>query len=517
MAAPAACGGDSSDDGTHDAGADGSIFGPPPGPQITAIAVDGGNVRQGSGGAPTNAAAVVHVTGTKLGGATSVVVAGDIQGVIVTNTPTELAFTVNVPHGAPLGVQALAVTTAEGTQSVTNGVTIVPITAAPTGADSVGDTHTTTAATEGNPVRSLAKAISLAAAGDTILLKNGVYDRSGGDDFAKPDSGPNVPVGLTIRGESIGGVRLVGGKSQCGEAESRDGLVLAGATQLESLDISGFCVGIQAKVGAAHILDVAVHDNLTDGIQVAGTSEMTFENVDVSKNMSGVSIADTAKATITNGHVSGNANWGIISSSGNYNSLAVTGTEFSANGTLGGDNTFAAIKANTNKATTGIIAIVGANFHDNDVNAVVLQNVGVKATITSSTFKNNHYLALNVGGQGGPATVTVRGSTFVGSLNGIYLNGAPVDLGTVASPGGNTFETCSNSKDCAAVADDRDVSPAPVPVHGNTWTGIANQTPPTGCSAGDVPYPAATQRFWRIAHPGTCSSSTTGTGNVMLN
>src|SRR5205823_6276673 len=125
------------------------------------------------------------------------------------------------------------VTTAEGTGSFENGVTITPITAGPTGTDTAPDAGTAFVATDEHPVRSLAKAISLAAPGDTVFLKAGDYNHANGDDFfapGRPDS--NVPAGLTVQGEA--GTKLVGPAAvSCGTAGAAYGLVLAGDTHLE--------------------------------------------------------------------------------------------------------------------------------------------------------------------------------------------------------------------------------------------------------------------------------------------
>ena len=508
IVAIAACG-DSSpqDNATPDGG--GPIIPPPPGPQVTGIAVEGGQSRQGSGAAPTNAPTIVHVTGSKLEGVISVTV-GSMRGTIVANTPTQVTFLISVPHGAPLGVQALNLTTPEGSQSFMDGVTVAPITVASTGTDAPTDATAASVGTDGNPLRSLAKAISLAASGDTILLKDGVYDQAGGDDYVKPGREPNVPVGLTLRGESAGGAKLVGaGRVQCTDSTAQMGLILAGDTRIENLDLSGFCVAVYARAGTVTLRGLVVHNIGDDGIQASDAANITFDNVDVSDSGgSGAWIDGGATATFINGRFAHNSANGIYAISAN--SLTVTGTEFASNGTA---RDHAGIRAEfiTSPAS---ITITRANFHDNPYTAVLLNNPAASATITNSTFKNNPFLGLNVGGGESTVPVTVRGSVFSGSLNDVYLNGAPVDLGTPTSFGGNTFDTGQND---AAIANDRGSTWPPIFLTGNAWTGIGGQQPPTGCTTTDVPSASAPRRFWRIATPGSCTSATTGTGNVMLN
>ncbi|WP_394824061.1 right-handed parallel beta-helix repeat-containing protein [Pendulispora albinea] len=481
-----------------DAGSDGYVIPLPSAPQILGVRVEGGQIRQGSGAAPSSTPAVVYLSGAKLDEISSVTVGDALRGTIVRNTSAEIVFAINVPHGAPLGVHGVKIVGPGGTASVANAVTITPITVAPTGTDGGPDAKAYDG-TNDHPFRSLKRAFSLAQAGDTVLLKDGVHEVA--NDDAVPRGGePNVPAGITIKGQSAA-AKLVGPrKVGCAQPTARYAFVLAGDTQLQGLDVSEFCTAILAKAGTVSVRDVRLHDMGEHGIQAMGTAKITLENVDAKNNAeAGLMVLDTARVTVVNGHFIGNGSWGIHMVG--VGPLTVTGTEIGENGSPG-DPESSGIWTHNDSAPVSV-SITNGNFHDNPRNALIFQNdKGGSASVTDSFFKGHRFVGLAIGGGSSADVIRVRGSTFVASP--IYLNGAPVDFGTPASPGGNTFEDMS-------IDDDRGPElRLPVTVSGNVWrrTG-SSQQPPAGCWA-ESKLP-----FWHLSNPGSCSSP--ATDNVIIN
>jgi len=390
-AVAAACGSDSSSGGGNPDG--GSQIAPEPAPSITNVAVDGSagaQVRQGYGGVPTYAKATIHITGKFLEGAINASV-GSIAGEITDSSSTTVTFTVIVPHGAPLGLQPVVVSTPRGSQSFASGVTITPITSSPAGTDGIPDAGTdagsagtsdaaagTPVGTDESPFRSLAKALSIASAGDTVFLRTGPYSQgTSGDAFASDPQHPNVAQGLTIKGES--GTTLVGGGA------ANYGLVLAGDARIETLDISSFHDGVVApSSGNVTLSYVTSHDNIYEGLTFGGTSNVTLESVVVSGNHGdGVSIVEGASVAFTSGHIYNSAGVGIKSTGSG--TIAMTGTEVNNNSQDGIEFT----------GGPSNVSITSANIHDH-------ANSGLLASQSSHT----------------PVSITITGTKFIRVLSG---------------------------------------------------------------------------------------------------
>ncbi|WP_394823636.1 right-handed parallel beta-helix repeat-containing protein [Pendulispora albinea] len=487
---------------------------------IARVTADG-PLRQGFGAPPTDTAVTVHVVGTRLEGAEEVRVGPAdkaIFGIVTENTPTTLAFTVKVPHGAPLGKQPLTARVANGTVSYADAVTIGPIVASPDGRDSRDastiDANPASSAepagTEGSPFRSLTKAISVAGEGDTILLRDGTYDAQHGETFptitshSPVTSAPNVLAGLTIKGESAEKTRIVGPSSEvCAVGKGQVGLALAGDARIESLDVSGFCEGVSVNAGAATVVGVRVH-HVYVGIYALGHANVTLESVDADAWADAVEAVEQASLHVVGGRL--HHSWNGISFR-SRGTLTVTGTEIDANGEPDDDGT-----GGIWLPYESVVTITDAKIHDNNPFGILTgyKITSLPLTVTRTSFVNNARAGLYIGGR---CTVKARESTFADKQHDVWIeSGAVLDFGTPKDPGKNTFIICGA---CNAFLDGRSagnkLDTPPITVTGNTWIGIP-ASPPVGCSAADSS--AATPRYWQIRNPGYCPSAI---GNVILN
>lgn len=126
------------------------------------------------------------------------------------------------------------------------------------------------------PLRTLGKAVTLAASGDTIHLAAGQFTPLGnGDKFPI-----TVPSGITIEGT----LNASGGKatvlSPQTSAEQATGLVLAGDATIKHLEMDVFGTAIQAGAGVQSLdnLDLILNH---DGVSVFGKAKATLSNSEV--------------------------------------------------------------------------------------------------------------------------------------------------------------------------------------------------------------------------------------------
>ncbi|HWL85127.1 MAG TPA: right-handed parallel beta-helix repeat-containing protein [Polyangiaceae bacterium] len=537
-AAAAACGGGSSGGGGDTSDAGGTVV-QEPGPRITGVAVDGSagaKVRQGYGATPTNTAVTVRVTGDFLDGATGASV-GTIAGTITASTRTSATFTILVPHGAPLGVQPVNLSTPRGLQSFAQGVTITPITSAPTGIDEAAGASERTG-TDESPFRSLTKALSVAAAQDTILLEDGSYNQDNGEVFPlkdpqSQDIPTNIRAGITIKGQSSA-AQLVGpvAATECtGSTPWFVGLALAGDATIDTLGIQKFCTGIYATAGNVTVRDVDVHDNSYEGMNVSGTSSVMLDTATIQSNYRGgvsaygtstisldnvsiqsngpnggpgLSLGEKAVATLTNGHVSANYEGIYLYGTG---ALTVTGTDIYNNKTGGIDSS----SSNAPVTITG-----GAKIHDQPT-GVSFDGALVgtaQLSISGATF-NDSNIDISVNDA---CAVKVRGTTFGGATAAAATlirvadgDGAPIklDFGTDAATdrGENYFYVAAGGY---GFHDYRQSSTVYINVYGNHWP--KSPAPTAACT--DI-NPAGAPYSWFFEHIGTCNSRPY-TGNVLV-
>ncbi len=231
-------------------------------PVIESITIeDNGNslqVRQGG-------AFAMLVKGQRLGTVSATL--GALSATVSNNTDTEARLEFTIPHGQSLDFLALSLTTAGGTLVKSNAIEVSPIAASKIDKFFPDDNNS---GTKERPFSTLTYALSVAAAGDTILLGPGIYEASEtwpiNTTGFPPTITPNVPDGVTIVGQSREGVVLQGP----GDTTAASALVFAGNATVRNLAVREF------NRALVHVFN----DQGFDGV-------ITLENVDSSENFDG--------------------------------------------------------------------------------------------------------------------------------------------------------------------------------------------------------------------------------------
>lgn len=290
------------------------------GTPVSAVLDDGGpvtSVRQGAGNL------TLTVTGTNLMLVTGYSLGSLAFAELPGRTATQMQLTVAVAHGAQVGVHDLVLTSGPVEVSLPAVVEVTPITAAVTGSDASGR------GTSGSPFRSLTRALSVAAAGDQVLLNPGSYTAAAGEVWPLLAGTPNVPPGVSILAP---GARLEGP----GVASGTAGLMfLAGpVTQVTGLSVSGFEAGfLLNQAGAAvELLETSASGNAI-GAQVQGgtldVADGAFTGGGIGLATSGSSQVRLSGVEVTDNSASG------IDVQGGMASLDVTGSFLQRNGMAG--------------------------------------------------------------------------------------------------------------------------------------------------------------------------------------
>jgi hypothetical protein len=479
-------------------------------------------IRQG-----TEPGVTVVATGTNLMGAFAAFLGSlEVEITAAASTASSVTLVIAIPHGGMVpGPAPLLVKTPQGDAQLHDAITVTPITAsAASGNDATGD------GTTAKPYKTYKKAASEVESGDTLFLEDGTYDAANGEEwpdltslaFGAYAAPATVPDGVTIKGKSAAGTKLVGPGRDAVGLGSKAGLVFDGSineTTIESLTVSGFGVGIlDASAARLVVKDVIVEDG-SDNIYVRGPGvsggEITLTNV-VSRTARSAGIAtwNAVKVTVTGGRISKNDLWGIFATSSG--ALSITGTEIDENDFSGnvGNNVGGILASGLNTKALGPITISNAKFHDNKRNGIdVRETVGpVALTITGSEFRREAVYAI---GFGSNVNAKLRNTTIelprIDSQcvnSGIYFGSADstLDLGTAAENGDNVFVLAPEGS-CYALYNVRPAdAAAPVTMKATSFTNTAAPvTPAAGCSA------ATNDRKWFIGTGGTCPD----TGNVI--
>ena len=395
-------------------------------PGVASVALIGGDetrsVRQGAGSVTlrlegTN---LEHVDGaTLLGTPAAVGVAGDGR--------LDVAW--SVPHGAALGPADLLLHAVDGREViVAEALTITPITAGPLGDDDTGR------GTPASPVRSLTRALSLAAAGDEVVLLAGTYSAAAGEVWPsytgdeEPEllTGPNLPAGVRVRGVDRDGVTLVGPGSGVG-AGTPASVALAPAADAEVLDLTlrGFGVGLVASEGSVQVTDVHVTDVFGSAVAAVDRADVTLVRVSVDRGEAspgfGVVAFGGARVTLLDSTIDRMTYAALVTES------ATLRAERSAlHGLLG-------VFANENASI---------RLEDSRIEDVAL--VGILASDRATVeLRGTTVRAANVGIDFGGRILRLRDSAIVEHRDvGVLVRDDPtvVDLGTAAEPGGNVLQ-----------------------------------------------------------------------------
>lgn len=219
---------------------------------------DSHQIRQGYG---SNASEILSVTvdGSRLSGIALPAIAIDGTGFtltsVVSDTDTELVFTAILAHGAPPGAHALTMTNAIGVSDpFADAMDVTTIHAAPSGSDS-------SPGTAQQPFHTVASALLVAAAGDTVSLGAGTYSAANSESFPLA-----IPDGVTLLG--VGASATTGSiiQGQGGD----EGMTLTGAVRLDSLLVTGFKTAVSLSSGAPVLtLNQVLFSGNGEGVDIA--------------------------------------------------------------------------------------------------------------------------------------------------------------------------------------------------------------------------------------------------------
>lgn len=370
--------------------------------------------------------------------------------------------------------------------------------------------------TEAKPFKTLTHALSVASAGQKVLLEDAIYDLTSGEVWPA-----TVPAGVVIEAVHPGGAVLSGAPSDLG-------LKLAGDASLKDLYFKAFGRALSsASTGTVGLSGVTVDGGglSFSGLVKATLSAVTLQNLPA--NAIGIYVDQSASVTVMGGSISGN---GYVAGCDGAEGLYIVGSAAASltnvNITnLGGDAVMARDSSSVSIqggviSHTGQTDCAGAQLTADGAATLRLEDATVTdgnddGFLVYTSANSVHLTRVTVGAhpgygmslQGGHATIedsqflgsntalsvgtgawaSVSGSTFtenntgisVGvqaqlSLSGSQISGGniaisdsgSVNLGTASSPGGNTLKAATRVLSMGSTASD-------VSAVGNTWE--ANQ------------------------------------------
>jgi hypothetical protein len=391
------------------------------------------------------------------------------------------------------------------------------------------------------PFKTIAKALSVAASGETVRLGTGTYSVSSGETFPL-----SVPDGVSIEAIVAGNAVLLG-------TAQDTGLALAGAAAVSNLVLRGFGKAITASAGALALDGVTFAD---DGVavQLTGSAAATLSGTEVAGGVDSYgafSLDGASTLAMTGGSVSGvgcngfgavtagsaaltlegvtfhdnagTALYATKASSITFKSgtiaypsggacqprelvalvdsaqLVLQGSALSGGGTgIQGSGTSISVSV-TGGSITGavnagidaaVVAVDGTSISDNGYAGIYAsREATTSVSLKNATLSNNQYFGLTAGDS---ANVLVRNTRITTSIAGnisdaVYWYGSngTVDLGTAADPGGNTFQGNLRAE---LEWDDSTRSQTSTVVHavGNTWDPSTDGSDSGGRYAGGV-------------------------------
>jgi hypothetical protein len=279
------------------------------------------------------------------------------------------------------------------------------------------------AGTQSKPFKTLAKALSKAKQGDTIILGKGVYSStSNGEKYTSNSQQVLVPSGVTIQGTLEGQQRVSVLQGEPGAI----GLNFAGDATVKSIALSGFNVGIQAIQGRQSLNNLFMTQNV-DSLDVRGSAQATLvgSTINLIAGATGVSLDGQAQFTMDGGRITrGGTNCDFSIGVRAIDSTQVT---LKNNATLEDIAGTALSLADTTKTTLTNAAInrtlpSGCSAQPSvrlfDTAALTLQ----RSQVTNSGGKDTIGISMN---DGTPRTLTLIGSTvsgFKGSNSGTGID-----------------------------------------------------------------------------------------------
>lgn len=391
-----------------------------PRPDVTSVALVSGDetrsVRQGAG------SVTLRLEGAQLEQVDEASILGSPAGVGVASDG-RLDVTWSVPHGAPLGPVDLRLLAADGRETVVaDALTITPITAGPDGDDVTGR------ATPTSPVRSMTRALSLAAAGDEVLLLAGTYSAATGETWpsapgdVEPDlvSAANLPPGVTLRGVDRDDVVLTGPLATDPDTESV-ALAAAGDAVVRDLRIAGFGRGVLASEGSLLLDNVHVSDVRLAAISAVARADLRVERSTLApEGANGVFAYGGGRLTLVDSDVRG----------------AFYGAGVQQSGTL-------RLERSRLSGFVGIVAFDDATVELLDSVVEDTSTIGITASDrTVLEVVGSEVRGANVGIGFDGRILRLRSSRIVDHRDvGLYVHGDPavIDLGTATDPGLNVL------------------------------------------------------------------------------
>ncbi len=389
-------------------------------PDVTAVTLLGGDetrsVRQGAG------SVTLRLEGAHLEQVDAAAVLGTPAAVGVAGDG-RLDVAWSVPHGAPLGPAELRLLAVDGRETVlSEALTITPITAGPDGDDDTGR------GTPASPVRSMTRALSLAAAGDEVLLLAGTYATATGETWPhasgaiEPElvSAPNLPMGVTLRGEDRDGVVLAGPLAADPDTESV-ALTAAGDAVIRDLSIVGFGRAVVASEGSLLVANVHVGDVRLAAISAVGRADLRVEGATlVPEGANGVFAYGGGRLTLVDSEGRG----------------AFYGAGVQQSGTL-------RLERSRLSGFVGIVAFDDATVALLDSVVADTSSLGITASHrTVLEIVGSEVRGANVGIGFDGRILRVRSSRIVDHRDvGLYIHGDPamIDLGTATDAGQNVL------------------------------------------------------------------------------
>jgi hypothetical protein len=380
-----------------------------------------------------------------------------------------------IPHGAVLGPKDFKFSTAAGFGLKMAAFTVTAITASPMGDDANrGSTD--------SPFKTFNKALTVAAANDTVVLLDGKY--SMGETWMKP-----VPEKVTILGTSTAGTVLEG-PGASGGSVSADGLVFAGDATVKNLTVGYFQYNIHLnKPGTILLENVKSVGSRYDGMYI--DSGATGAKVTVTGPMSdftgnsqsSLQVASAPGTTITfSGGVKlgSMTTYGIQANSMNLNLTiddASIATPANSNSIYiyGNGNTVTVKKATLDNtiqfSSPGPMYMGTLDISDSKftlgMNDYGIQFQGSTLNLTNTTFTGGYQQVTQSSGAG-----KVRGSKFMGyTYHGYVINTGTLNLGTATDPGTNEFSG-AETYNVFGLYDSRSLATDPITCSFTTFNGL---------------------------------------------
>ena len=324
------------------------------------------------------------------------------------STDTSLVIKANVPHGAALGDQTLVVSTAGGTVTLTNVLTVTAITAGPAGSDA-------NAGSAASPFRSVKQALVAADVGDTIHLMDGTYSSTpaamGGSDetWNYP-----IPNNVIITGDSAAGTILDGAG-----APNTDAFDSQAMLSLSNMTIKHFRYGVYVNqpstmLTMAHFIisTCTSYAIYIDTAALNSTISLTGADSLIDQPSGYTAIQVNGNSSSTNEKI-------VI----NITDATVTGGYYGINLSYASGTTLNLTNATLKMAGTSYNTVIYTYQQNNVIgNSVVIKN----STITGTINMNDKNGVLNI--MGGTLTQKTGNLMELGSGGSFTLNGTKLTM-----------------------------------------------------------------------------------------